>query len=148
MIRKLWIFGIVAIFGLSAAVAGVRSTRTANACDDNAKTASVTHSCCAQGNASEASVDAKTVHKNVVRSAMFAPGASPALNVAAFAGMTAGSNHTGCEWCPEGAMTAGCSAHMSSADCAAQMSSAECASKMSGASQCPFMAQQTGMSAD
>jgi hypothetical protein len=146
MTRKLWVLGIVAILGVSAAVAGVSSTHKASACDDNTKSAA-TSSCCAKEGAKSASADANKIHNSMIKSAMVAPGAAPILNAAAFGGMMAksGSAHE-CDWCP-GEMTAsGCAAHMTASECSAKMSSSECASKMgakgASASGCPFMAQQ------
>lgn len=146
MTRKLWVLGIVAILGLSAAVAGFSSTHKASACDDNTKSAA-TSSCCAKEGAKSASADANKVHNSMIKSAMVAPGAAPILNAAAFGGMMAksGSAHE-CDWCPRATTASACAAHMTASECSAKMSSSECASKMgaegASASACPFMAQQ------
>lgn len=138
MTRKLWVLGIVAILGASLALAGMSNTLKASACDESNKTASATHSCCAK-DAKTASVDANHVHNSAIKSAVVAPGAAPILNIAAFAGMVAGGNVSGCEWCS--------TAMMSSADCAAHMSSSECAAHMSAktasASGCPYASSAT-----
>lgn len=129
MTRKLWIFGIVGIVGVSAAIAGVTNMRTASACDDNAKSAAVSQSCCARGTKT-ASVDAKKVNDSIVKSAVVAPGASPILNVAAFGAMLAGGTevNSDCNWCASATMSAAnCSANMSASECAAKMSAGECA---------------------
>jgi hypothetical protein len=145
MTRKLWVLGIVAILGVSAAIAGVSNTRNASACDDNTKTASAaTHSCCSK----EAKTASADVHNSMIKSAVVAPGAAPILNLAAFSAMMAGGTHAHtCDWCPgETASASGCAAHMASSECAATMSAGACASKMgaegASASGCPFMMQQ------
>jgi hypothetical protein len=110
MTRKLWVIATVALFGVSAVFAGIGLTRNASACDGDGKTASTasSSSCCAKDGASSASVDAKKVHKSMVKSAMFAPGAAPILNAAAFGGMLAGGQDSDCDWCPARAAAAGC----------------------------------------
>jgi hypothetical protein len=124
MTRNLWVLGTVAVFGVSAIIAGVGDTRTAAACDETAKavkTASATtSSCCAKDGAKTASVDAKKVHDSMIKSAVVAPGASPILNIAAFGAMLTASPGPDCDWCP-GAMTA--------AECAALMQASGCAAK-------------------
>jgi hypothetical protein len=152
MTRKLWVLGIAAVVGVSLAIAGVSNTLRASACDESNKSASATPSCCAQG-AKTASADAKNVHNNMIKSAVVAPGAAPILNVAAFAGMQAGSHGaSGCEWCPRSAsMAAACGANMSASDCAAHMSASDCSAHMgqqAGAEKCPFMQGNKAATAD
>jgi len=122
MTRKLWVLSTVTLFGVSAMLAGVGLTRNAAACDEKAKTASVTSSdCCAKGGAKTASVDAKKVHNSMVKSAVVAPGAAPILNIAAFGGLLAAGGSGDCDWCP--------GASMSAKECAAIMAASGCASK-------------------
>lgn len=124
MTRKLWVLSTVTLFGVSAMLAGVGLTRNAAACDEKAKTASVTSSdCCAKGGAKTASVDAKKVHNSMIKSAVVAPGAAPILNIAAFGGLLAAGGSGDCDWCP------GASASMSAKECAAIMAASGCASK-------------------
>jgi hypothetical protein len=118
MTRKLWVLATVTLFGVSALLAGVGLTRNATACDDAAKTAAATSSCCAKDGAKTASVDAKKVHNSMIKSAVVAPGAAPILNIAAFGGLLTAGTSGDCDWCPggmskeecEAAMAAGCSA--------------------------------------
>ena len=141
MTRKLWIFGIVGVLGLSVAVAGVGHLRTAAACDENTKTASTTtHSCCAKNGTASASVDAKQVHNSMIKSAVVAPGAATIVNAAAFGGMVAGSK-ADCDWCPEMSASA-CATKMSASGCQAMMQTAG----TMAASGCPHAASATAAS--
>jgi len=106
MTRNLLVLGTVAVFGLTAAIAGAGDTRSARACDDANKSASAAKSasatsCCAKGATSSASVDAKKIHGSMIKSAMVAPGASGSVvvNAAAFGAM-ASSGDAACDWCP------------------------------------------------
>lgn len=96
MTRKLWVLATVTLFGVSAALVGIGLTRNASACDDAAKSAAATtsSSCCAKDGAKTAASDGKKVHNAMVKSALFAPGAAPIMNAAAFGAMVSG----GTEW--------------------------------------------------
>ncbi len=139
MTRKLWVIATVTLFGVSAALAGIGLTHSASACDDATKTAAATtSSCCAKDGAKSASADAQKVHNSMIKSAVFAPGAAPIMNVAAMGGMTA--KHADCDWCPEmttaavNASQGACATQMSAAACATTMSAEDCAAmKASGA---------------
>jgi hypothetical protein len=141
MTRKLWVIATVTLFGVSAALAGIGLTQNASACDEATKTAAATtSSCCAKDGAKSASADAKKVHNSMIKSAVFAPGAAPIMNAAAFGGMLANTNHANCDWCPEmttaavNASQGACATQMSAAACASTMSAEECAAmKASGA---------------
>jgi hypothetical protein len=110
MTRKMVVLATVAAFGFSAAFAGAGD---AFACDSAAKTASAktasstkvasssctkdasqasavtaSASCCAKG---AKTTTAGNVHKAMIKSAMVAPGASPAINTAAFAANVQGT---------------------------------------------------------
>lgn len=62
MTRNMLLIGTVAIFGLTAAIAGAGDATTAVACDDAAKSAAVSaSSCCAKGEAKSVSADAKKI---------------------------------------------------------------------------------------
>jgi hypothetical protein len=147
MTRKLWVIATVTLFGVSAVLTGVGLTRNASACDDAIKSAAATPSCCAKDGAKSASVDGKKVHNSMIKSAVFAPGAAPIMNAAAFGGMLASSaDCPPCDWCPEMSTAAvnashgGCAAQMGAAECASKMSAEECAAmKASGA--CTSMTQ-------
>jgi hypothetical protein len=135
MTRKLWVLATVTLFGVSAVLVGVGLTRNAAACDDAAKSAAATtssSSCCAKDGAKSASADGKKVHNSMVKSAVFAPGAAPIMNAAAFGGMMAGgADCAPCDWCPEMSTAA---VNAKSDACATQMSAEECAAmKASGA---------------
>jgi hypothetical protein len=144
MTRKLWILGIVAVLGMSVAIAGFSHTRNAAACDDATKSASATPSCCAKDGAKTASVDAHKVHNSMIKSAVVTPGVAPILNIAAFGGMLASEKNSDCDWCPGTMSASGCAAHMTASECAAKMGTAADASS----SGCPFMMQQSaGMTA-
>jgi hypothetical protein len=133
MTRKLWVIATVTLFGVSAALAGIGLTQNASACDDATKTAAVTtSSCCAKDGTKSASADAKKVHNSMVKSAVFAPGAAPIMNAAAFGAMMSnGADCLPCDWCPEMSTAAvkashgGC-AEMSAAECAAMKASGAC----------------------
>jgi len=121
MTRNLLVIGTVAVFGLAAAIAGAGDTLSAKACDDAAKSASATQSCCANGAATTAKADCQSVHGSMIKSAMFGPGSGSAvLNVAALGGMHAGGK-SDCGWCPTGssaqAAAAGCPAFSQASGC-------------------------------
>ncbi len=113
MTRKIMTLGTVAAFGLAAALVGAGDAGLAFACDKTTKTAAATTtsesakdatqasattastkaaSCCAKDGAK--ATTAGNVHKSMIRSAVVAPGAAPALNIAAFAAGVSGSTVT------------------------------------------------------
>ena len=118
MTRKMVVLATVAAFGFSAAFAGAGD---AFACDSAAKTASAkaasstkvassscakdasqasavtaSASCCAKG---AKTTTAGNVHKAMIKSAMVAPGASPAINTAAFAANVQGTTVSAADCC-------------------------------------------------
>jgi hypothetical protein len=110
MVRKTMTLGTLAAFGLAAAIVGAGDAGIAFACDKEAKSAAASSSdcskatvttastqsaasCCAKG-ASKTATTAGSVHKAMIKSAVVAPGAAPALNTAAFAANMNGSTVT------------------------------------------------------
>jgi hypothetical protein len=109
MTRKILLLGTITAFGLAAATVGAGDTF---ACDKATKSAAAatsagctkdTHAtaastktaaagCCAKDGAK--ATTAGNVHKSMIKSAVVAPGASPALNTAAFAAGVSGSTMT------------------------------------------------------
>ena len=137
MTRKIIMLGTVAAFGWAAAIAGPafacdKATKTASTsasgCTRDASTASATAasthaaSCCAQSGAK--ATTAGNVHKSMIKSAVVAPGAAPALNTAAFAAGVSGSTvAAGSGSCCE-SKSAGAAAGASTCDKAAAMHTA------------------------
>lgn len=106
MTRKIMLLGTIAAFGLAAAIVGAgdsyacdKATKSAAAtsagCTKDAQQASTTAAstktagCCAKDGAK--ATTAGNVHKSMIKSAVVAPGASPAINTAAFAAGVNGS---------------------------------------------------------
>jgi hypothetical protein len=144
------ILGTVAALGWATAIAGPafacdKATKTAAAgsCSKDASQASATAastqaaSCCAQG--ATKTTTAGNVHKSMIKSAMVAPGASPAINTAAFAANMNGStvaagNGSCCE-----SKSAGAAAGTASCDKATAVNTA-------GAGHCDATTKTAGMS--
>lgn len=130
MTRKMVVLATVAAFGLSAA-------GNAFACDSAAKTASAkaastkvasssctkdatqasavtaSASCCTKG---AKTTTAGNVHKAMIKSAMVAPGASPAINTAAFAANMQGTTVSAADCCKASAAGATAASDMVSCD--------------------------------
>jgi len=121
---------MIAALGMAAAIVGAGTTGLAFACDKATKTASAASSDCskdAKASATTASTEAamsccakggKTttagnVHKSMIKSAMVSPGASPAINTAAFAANVNGTT------VPAGAAASCCESKSASAASAA-----------------------------
>jgi hypothetical protein len=156
MVRKTMTLGTLAAFGLAAAIVGAGDAGIAFACDKEAKSAAASSSapkatvttastkaassCCAMG-ASKTTTTAGNVHKAMIKSAIVAPGAAPALNTAAFAANLNGSTTTAGADCCE-SMNAAAMAGGGSCDKSAS------AAKTAGTSHCDKSTETAAVVAD
>ena len=125
MTRNMLLIGTVAIFGLTAAIAGAGDATTAVACDDAAKSAAVSaSSCCAKGEAKSVSADAKKIRGGSYQAANVQTAnvnaksectASAAAKTASASGCdksaattAAAAGHDGCEKGAAAAAASGC----------------------------------------